>query len=129
MTVRPLRSSDIPILQELAERSGFPYPPDLSHPHIEAVLVAVDSEDRPIIAVAAKRLVEIYGYVDSERSPVVLLSAWKLLHGAMAQELRNLSYNSVEAFLPPSIAEKFGRRLERTFGWVKNHWSNWAIRF
>lgn len=127
MIIRPLRASDIPILQDLAARSGFPYP-ELNHPHIEAVLVVVDSEDKPIIAVAAKKLVEIYGWVDSGRSPSVLMGAWKMLHAGMSETLRNLGYDSAEAFIPPNVSGKFGRRLERAFGWIKN-WQSWTVKF
>lgn len=127
MRCRALRQSDIPILTQIAERSGFPYP-ELDHPHIESVLVAVDSEDRPIIAVAAKRLIEIYGWVDSEQSPAVLMGAWRLLHQGMAENLRAKGYNGAECLIPPPIAGKFGRRLERTFGWIKN-WPSWCVRF
>lgn len=127
MRSRPLRPSDIPILQALAARSGFPYP-DLSHPHIEAVVVVVDSEDKPIAAAAAKRLIEAYLYIDPDCSPAVKIAALRLIHTAMAHELRALLYNSVECFLPTQIAAKFGRRLERTWGWVKN-WQSWTIHF
>lgn len=128
MTRRPLKPSDIPILQDLADRSGYPYP-DLSDPLIEAVQVVVDAEDRPVMAVVAKRLVEVYLYIDPDRSTVVKIDALKLAHGGMCETLRDKGYNSGEAFLPPNVAGKFGRRLERTFGWVKNGWQNWTLRF
>lgn len=112
----------------MADASGFPYP-DLSGPHIEAVRVAVDSDDQPIMAVAAKRLVEMYLYVDPAHSPAVRIDALKAIHHDMATALREIGYTEGEIFLPPEIAGKFGRRLERTFGWVKNRWENWTLRF
>lgn len=127
MIIRPLRASDIPILQDLAARSGFPYP-ELNHPHIEAVLVVVDSGDKPIIACAAKRLIELYLYVDGDRSAPVKLAALNLMHRSMAQTLRDKLYSSCDVFIPPQIAEKFGKRLERTWRWAKN-WQSWTIRF
>lgn len=127
MISRPLRDSDIPILQELAVKSGFPYP-NLDHQHIEAVEVVTDSEGRIIMACAAKRLVELYLYVDQERSSAVKMSAIRQLHQGMAEKLRAKDYNSCEVFLPPQIAEKFGKRLERTWNWVKN-WQSWTTRF
>lgn len=127
MRIRDLQKSDIPILQGFADTTGFPYP-SLDHPHIEAILVVVDSEDKPITAAAAKRLIEIYGWVDSERSPMVLMAAWKILHQSMAETLRAKGYNGCESFIPPQIAKKFGRRLERTWGWIKN-WQSWTLRF
>lgn len=128
MTARPLRESDISILQEFARLSGFPYP-EFDHPHIEAVVVVADSEDRPIMAVAGKRLIELYLWANPVTSPTVKINALALLHQAMSQELRELGYTSVEAFIPENVSAKFGRRLERTFGWVRNQWKSWTIRF
>ena len=127
MLVRSLKPEDIPLLKQWAEQSGFPYP-DFDDLHIEAFLVVADSEDRPIVAVAAKRLIELYGYFDPSRSPAAKLAAMKLIHPAMADALRHKGYNSAEIFAPPQIAVAFGRRLERTFGWLKN-WQSWTIRF
>ena len=126
MHARPLRADDIPILNGMAEANGFPYPA-LDDPLIEAVVVIADSEDKPIVACAAKRLVELYLYSGDNAAPV-RLQAVDRLHGAMAQALREKGYNGSEIFLPPQIAQKFGRRLERTWGWVRN-WPSWTKRF
>lgn len=125
--IRTLKASDIPILGAMAEASKFPYP-DLNHPHIEAVLVITDDADRPIMACAAKRLIELYLYVDPACSPAVKMAALNTLHKGMSAVLREIKYNSVECYLPEQIAAKFGRRLERTWGWVKN-WPSWCVRF
>lgn len=134
MIVRPLKPEDIPILKQYAEASGFPYP-DFDDPHIEAFLVVVDSEDRPIVAVAAKRLIEIYGYFDPNASPSLRLKALAMLHEGMAESLRALGYNSIECFLPPEIEKAFGARLMRgirssrfLWRWKKN-WQSFTIRF
>lgn len=110
----------------MAAESGFPYP-ELNGPLIESVVVVVDSEDVPLMACAAKRLVELYLYV-SPQPPAVRMKALSLLHQGMAEALREKRYNSAEAFLPINVSGKFGRRLERTFGWIKN-WPSWTIRF
>ena len=134
MRVRELRDSDIPILREMAEKSGFPYP-DFNDPHIEAFLVVVDSEDRPIAACPAKRLIELYGYLDRTRSPALLMKALGMLHEGMSETLRNKGYNSAECFVPPSIEKTFGGRLMRgvqssrfLWKWAKN-WQSFTIRF
>jgi hypothetical protein len=123
VTTRPLKPSDIPILQEFARQSSFPYP-QLDHPHIESVLVVVDSDDRPIMACAAKRLVELYLFVDPSRASGVKKNAIDALHHGMATALRGKLYNSAEIYLSPLIANAFGRRLERTWNWVRN-WPSW----
>lgn len=127
MTSRPLRESDIPILQDIAVKSGFPYP-NLDHPHIEAVEVATDSEGHIIMACAAKRLVELYLYVDQDRSSAVKMSAIRQLHQGMAEKLRAKGYDSAEIFIPPAIEKSFGRRLIRSFQWVRN-WPSFCKRF
>ena len=80
------------------------------------------------MACAAKRLVELYLFVDPDRAAAVKMTAMRLLHKDMGETLRERRYDGCEAFLPPSVSEKFGRRLERAFGWVKN-WPSWTIRF
>ncbi len=127
VTERALDSADIPALDALAARSGFPYP-KLDDPHVEAVRVVVDSQGRVLMACAAKRVTELYLYV-GEGTPVTKMGALRLLHRGMAQELRQLGYSEVNVQLPPPVAAKFGRRLQRSFGWMRNHWENWFIRF
>ncbi len=126
MTTRPLRESDIPTLRAMAEASGYPYP-DLAEP-LEAVVVLADDQDRPVMAVAAKKLVELYLWCGKGLTPHENIAALRLLHEGMIEELKTKGYNEgVEAFLPPAISAKFGKRLEKTFGWVKN-WESWGRR-
>ena len=134
MRVRELRDSDIPILREMAEKSGFPYP-EFDDPHIEAFIGVVDSEDRPIVAGAAKRLIELYGYFDPDCSPSLRMKALGMLHESMAVILRTDGYNSCECFVPPEIEKSFGGRLMRgirsprlLWKWAKN-WQSFTIRF
>jgi hypothetical protein len=134
MTVRPLRSSDIPLLKHYAEVSGFPYP-EFDDPHVEAVLVVADSEDRPIIACAAKCLIELYGYFDPSCSPPLRMKALGMMHEGMATVLRDKGYNSAECFVPSGIEKTFGARLMRgirsprfLWRWAKN-WRSFTIRF
>lgn len=126
MTVRRYRPSDLPALQKMAEASGFPYP-DPASPRIEACLVVVDDEDRPVMAFAAQRIVEGYLWCGEIERPHAKIHALRLLHEAAGAVLNGRGYDSVEAFLPPSIAQRFARRLERTFGWRPN-WPSWTRR-
>lgn len=134
MTVRNLKSSDIPILKGYAETSGFPYP-DFDDPHLEVFLVVADSEDRPIVAVAAKRLIELYGYFDPTCSPSLRMKALGMIHDGMSEILRDKGYNVCECFVPPEIERAFGARLMRgirssrfLWRWAKN-WQSFTIRF
>lgn len=123
MTIRPLLSFDIPILSARASASGFPYP-DLAS--IEACLVVLDADGHIITACAAKKLVELYLY-PMEGTPTVKLRALEALHLEMPTLLKANGYNYVEAFIPKEIAERFAKRLERTFGWIRN-WPSWTRR-
>lgn len=124
MRTRALKNSDIPALRAMAEASGFPYP-DLSAARLEAVVVVVDEEDRPLMACAAERLVQLYLWSGAFERPHAKVYALRLLHEAMAEELRRKGYTSAEAFLPPTLAKRFARRLEKMFGWAKN-WESWT---
>jgi hypothetical protein len=125
MRVRSLKASDIPILKAMAEASGYPYPDPCG---LEAIQVVVDEGDRPLMAVGAERILQLYLWSGRFDRPLAKLHCLRLIHETMAIELRNLGYHSSEVFLPPAIADKFGARLERTFGWIKN-WQSWNKRF
>lgn len=127
MTVRELRDEDLPTLEAMAAKSGFPYI-DPRSPLTEAVLVVADGEDRPVAAVAAERIVQLYGWFDQDLRPMRKMQAIRLLHESMASELKKKGYNSAEAFIPTSICERFGRRLEKSFGWSPN-WRSWSKGF
>lgn len=127
MTARSYKLSDFPALSAMAEAAGFPYPQLASEP-METVVVVVDDDNHVVMAVAAKRLVELYLYCGEGMAPHQSLAAIRILHDAVAEELRAKGYNEVNVFLPPPIAARFGRRLERTFQWVKN-WPSWARHF
>jgi len=117
--IRPYRTSDASALKFMAIQSGFPYP-DLDSPMIESCLVVEDENGEPIAAIAAQRLVELYLFKHQGLRPALFMSILRQMHEAMAKELRSRGYRTAEAFLPPGICERFGRRLERSFGWVKN---------
>lgn len=126
MTVRKYKSSDLPALRQMAAESGFPYP-DPTGPRIEVVLVVVDDDDRPVMAYAAERIVQSYLWCGKIDRPHAKVFALRLLHEAAAVVLNGKGYDSVEAFLPPEIAKRFSRRLEKTFAWVRN-WPSWTHR-
>jgi hypothetical protein len=108
----------------MAEASGFPYP-ELSAARIEAVVVVVDEQDRPVMACAAERLVQMYLWCGEFQRPHAKVFALRLLHEAMSEELKSKGYESAEAFLPPSLAKRFARRLEKMFAWRRN-WPSWT---
>ncbi len=126
MTVRELRDSDIPALNAIAETSGFPYIVPRGT-LVERVLVVADENDQVLAAVAAERILQLYLWI-GDAHPAAKLRMIRMLHEAMAPELKAKGYTEVQAFLPPGVAGKFGRRLERTFSWMKN-WQSWYLKF
>lgn len=127
MQCRPLKSEDIPVLKEFAAHSGFPYP-ELDSPHIESVLVIADAEDKPIMAVAAKRLVEVYAWISPEARSALRMEAIRMIHSPMSEALKVLGYDCAEVFIPPQLVRRgFGRILQERFGWKKN-WLSWGKR-
>ena len=126
MTTRPLRAEDLPHLNRIAAANGYEYV-DPTGTDIEADLVVVDDDGRLLMACAAQRIVQLFLWSE-DFGPAAKLHAIRLLHREMGVELRQRGYTEANAFPPPSIAERFGRRLERTFQWVHN-WPSWAIRF
>ena len=127
MRVRDLRETDIPILTEWAERSGFEYPQPNSST-VEKVLVVADDEDAPILAVAAKRLVEVFGWFDPAAGAELRMEAIRLVQGSMARALKGMGYDCAEVFIPPQLARRgFGDILRNHFGWYRN-WPSWGKR-
>ena len=126
MNVRALRSDDLPTIQAIGEANGFAYV-DPKSPEIEAALVVVDDNGRFLMACAAQRIVQLFLWSE-DFEPAAKLHAIRLLHREMGVELRQRGYTEANAFLPQSIAKRFGRRLERTFGWIRNC-DSWCVRF
>lgn len=127
MNIRLFSPFDIPALKAIYERQGFPYAfPDLNK--MEAVLVVTDENGEPVAAIAAEKLVQLYLFVGTMEHPATALAIIRLMHAELSKVLKSKGYSSAEAFLPPSIARRFGRRLERTFGWVRN-WPSWTKGF
>ena len=127
MRVRDVKTSDLQTLRAMAEASGYPYP-DLESDPLVVVRVVVDDEDQPIMSGEIEQLWQAYLRCDASLPPHQRSAALRLLHEDMASCLREKGIKSVEAFLPPTAAQRFGRRLERTFGWTRN-WKSWNKAF
>ena len=127
MIVRALKSGDIPILRSWAEASGFEYP-EPNDVNVEKVLLVADDEDQPILAVAAKRLVEVFGWFNPETGAELRTEAIQMIHEPMADALKRLGYECAEVFIPPVLERRgFGRILLDRFGWHRN-WASWGKR-
>lgn len=127
MYVRPLVAADLVRLNELAAASGYPYP-DVSSPLIEAALAVCDEDGKLICAAAFERIVQGFLWIDRTRRPAACLAAIRALHEPLAKELLRHGYHEANVFIPPKLERSFGKRLERSFAWVRN-WASWAKSF
>jgi len=127
--IRALQPSDIPTLRNLYEMSGLPYTfPDLRGPLMESVLVVADDNDVPVAACAAERIIQLYLLIDDSLHPAAKLRYIKQLHTHLSVVLKSKGYQEANCFVPPEMEKSFGRRLMRTFSWVRN-WPSFARSF
>ena len=128
MRIRPLADKDIPVIEQIFRESGFDYElPDLDS--LVTVQVIADEDDNLIAACGAEALAQLYLWVRPGESKHACLAAIRLLHRALGEELRQKGYHEAEVALPGPIAKRFGRFLSRRFGWTKNAWEIWFLRF
>lgn len=122
MKLRDARPDDYEALQKIHQQNGFDY--DLPEFHgFDCVQVIVDDEDRPVMAVCARKFAEITLLVDRTwETPAWRLAALKRLHAAMEIKLNFRGFREAACWLAPEIAKGFGRRLTQIFGWKKSDW-------
>ena len=126
MRTRPITAEDVPAIESLIAASNLPYP-SLSSPLIECVQVVTDDSGEIVAAFIAERLVEGH-LVIQDMDPHAKIHAIRLLHESTPEVLRRKGYNWINCFLPLPLAKHFGRRLERSFGWIKDSQS-WRKSF
>jgi hypothetical protein len=105
-------------IKAMHSEQGFEYPLP-SEEEIASFLVVADGENRPIMAVAARRTVEMYFLVGSipGMTPGEKVEAFKAIHETMRLDLQSQGFTDVNCFIPPSLCRGFVRRLKRMFGW------------
>lgn len=125
MHIREYRESDLDALVAIHARQGFSYPfPDLRNPLFVAKIVLTDGgESGPgtVRAAALLRLTaEAYLLLDPAKgTPHERWQSLLALHEATRRDAWQRGLEDVHAWLPPPIAGKFGRRLER-LGWIRD---------
>lgn len=118
MTARPMRDADLPVLAAMAADAGYPYPE--IGPNLEAIWVVAGDDDVPLVACAAEKILQLYLYRNPVLSPAATVGAMRILHEGMGAALKSKGWGEVNAFVPPEIAESFGRRLSKSFGFARN---------
>jgi len=143
MQIREYHESDLASLQSIHAAQGFAYAlPDLRNPLFVTKLVLADAdaqqtEDRQLEAGATKirgaaflRLTaEAYLLLDPRAGTPRERWRWLLaLHAAAERDAWQRGLEDVHAWLPPPIAQKFGKRLQR-LGWLRDDaWTPYCKR-
>jgi hypothetical protein len=135
MQVREYQEKDLDALRAIHATQGFEYPlPDLNNPLFLTKLVLTEDPhgDRAnlnvyagdsgrIVGAALLRLTaEAYLLLDPHAGTPRQRWQWLLaLHAAAERDAWQRGLEDVHAWLPPPIANKFGKRITR-LGWVRD---------
>ena len=156
MLIRPYTDADLDALRRAHVSQGFDYPfPDLRDPIFVSKLVLENDAGRVVMASLARLTCEMYLLVDrdaencaqdnardatrkpSGRGLDAAARAGKpreryrqmlALHQACEQDLLARGLDDAHAWLPPPIAQRFGRRLAG-LGWIRDDaWTPYCFR-
>jgi hypothetical protein len=146
--IREYNPSDLDALRQMHAAQGFGYPlPDLESPlFVSKLVLEDDGEDRDLgrelanpnspnansprvtMAVLQRLTAETYLLHDPYAgTPRRRWQNFLALHDAARDAAISRGLDDVQAFLPPSIARAFGRRLAR-LGWTQDPWPCFSHR-
>lgn len=130
--IREYDERDLAALQRMHAESGFTYAfPKLDDPLFISKLIVDDPDGRPAMASLARLTCETYLLVsrsNSRSSPAQRYAGLLALQHAGEGDLLRKGLEDAHAWLPPSIARRFGRRLE-SLGWVRDDaWTPYCRR-
>jgi hypothetical protein len=130
MLVRQYTDADLDALLAMHRAQGFEYPfPDLRDPIFVSKLVLEDDARKPVMAALARLTCEMYLLAaPKEGTPRERYARLLELHRAGANDLRTRGLDDAHAWLPPRIAQRFGKRLEQ-LGWIRDDaWTPYCKR-
>lgn len=122
MLIREYQETDLAALRAIHTAQGFDYAlPDLSNPLFVTKVVLEDDAAKKITGAALLRLTaEAYVLLDPRAgTPRQRWQSLLALHAAAERDARQRGLEDVHAWLPPPIAGKFGKHLER-LGWQRD---------
>jgi hypothetical protein len=135
MQIREYHEGDLAALRAIHAAQGFDYPlPDLRNPLFVTKLVLANADDAQqtegcqleagatkILGAAFLRLTaEAYLLLDPRAGTPRERWQWLLdLHAAAERDAWRRGLEDVHAWLPPPIAQKFGKRIQR-LGWLRD---------
>jgi len=148
MLIREYTPADLDALRRMHAHQGFDYTfPDLCDPLFLSKLVVEDDAGRPAMASLARLTCEMYllmapgegarnkggegkppqGLASCDSAPTRFARVLAL-HRAAELDLLSRGLEDAHAWLPPSIAKRFGRRLE-SLGWIRDDaWTPYCRR-
>jgi hypothetical protein len=141
MRVREYRESDLSALRAIHASQDLPYPlPDLNNPLFVTKLILSTGDENEsarseppqekIRGAALLRLTaEAYLLLDPQAGTPRQRWQWLLqLHAATERDAWQRGLEDVHAWLPPSIAQKFGKRITQ-LGWNRDDvWTPYCKR-
>ena len=123
MKIRPYTESDLQSLRAIHAAQDFPYAfPDLANPLFLMKIVLTDGGPQEKIVAAALLRLTAEAYLLLDPSAGTPRERWRhllALHAAAQQDAWTKGLEDVHAWLPPRIAKRFGRRLQR-LGWIRD---------
>jgi hypothetical protein len=128
--VREYTDADLNALLAMHRAQGFDYAfPDLRDPIFVSKLVLEDERGQPAMAALARLTCEMYLLVDPKAgTPRERYARLLEMHRAGAADLRARGLDDAHAWLPPRIAQRFGRRLQH-LGWLRDDaWTPYCHR-
>ncbi|MGH9746905.1 MAG: hypothetical protein ACRD59_12455 [Candidatus Acidiferrales bacterium] len=130
MLVRQFKETDLDSLRRIHALQGSDYRfPDLADPIFISKLVVEDGAGTPVMASLARLTCEMYLLADpAAGTPRDRYTRLLALHAAGERDLLARGLDDAHAWLPPQIANRFGRRLE-ALGWLRdNAWAPYCRR-
>lgn len=130
MRIREYTEGDLEALRKMHAQQKFDYEfPDLADPLFLSKLVVEDEAGRPMMASLARLTCEMYLLLDPEAgSPRDRYERMLALHATGERDLLARGLEDAHAWLPPSIAKRFGRRLS-ALGWIRDDaWTPYCRR-
>ena len=128
--VREYTDADLDALLAMHRAQGFEYGfPNLRDPFFVSKLVVEDDSGNPVMAALARLTCEMYLLADPNAgTPRERYARLLELHRAGANHLRARGLEDAHAWLPPRIAQRFGRRLA-ALGWIRDDtWTPYCKR-
>jgi hypothetical protein len=134
MHIREYTASDLESLRRLHSAQGMPYQfPDLTNPLfltklvIERDSVVGDADSREVVGAILLRLTsEAYFLLDpTAGTPRDRWQSLLTLHEAARVDAARRGLDDAHAWLPPQVANAFGRRISR-LGWFREPWTSFS---